>query len=120
MSEPGVLADATTAELGRGRYEFRTRGDGSAIVGEPVRGAPSRTAGGAHPLCALYRVEAVLPIARRNFAANQLALRDVLAAVTTAWLEPEAIAVVDRDGLALSNVNTPEDLAEFERRIAAG
>lgn len=92
-----------------------------AIVAWPEADAVvPRTAGGAHPLCALYRVEAVLPIARRNFAANQLALRDVLAAVTTAWLEPEAVAVVDRDGLALSNVNTPEDLAELERRIAAG
>jgi tRNA A-37 threonylcarbamoyl transferase component Bud32 len=40
-----VLADATTSELCRGRYEFKARDDGSAIVGEPVRGA--RGAGGA-------------------------------------------------------------------------
>jgi hypothetical protein len=33
-----VLVDATTSELGRGRYEFRVRDDGSAIVGEQVRG----------------------------------------------------------------------------------
>jgi hypothetical protein len=38
-AEPSVvLADATTSELGRGRYEFRTRDDGSSIVGEPVQG----------------------------------------------------------------------------------
>lgn len=40
-----VLADATTSELGRGRYEFRTRDDGSSVVGEPVQGR--RGAGGA-------------------------------------------------------------------------
>ncbi len=42
-----VLADATTSELGRGRYEFRTRGDGSTVVGEQVRGARGDRAGGA-------------------------------------------------------------------------
>ena len=42
-----VLADATTSELGRGRYEFRTRDDGSAVVGEPVRGPRGERAGGA-------------------------------------------------------------------------
>jgi eukaryotic-like serine/threonine-protein kinase len=33
-----VLADTTTTELTRGRYELQMRGDGSAIVGTPVRG----------------------------------------------------------------------------------
>lgn len=42
-----VLADVTTSELGRGRYEFRSRDDGASIVGEPVRGAPAERAGGA-------------------------------------------------------------------------
>jgi tetratricopeptide (TPR) repeat protein len=42
-----VIADVTTSELGRGRYEFRSRGDGSAIVGEPVRGARREAPGGA-------------------------------------------------------------------------
>ncbi len=32
-----VLADATTSELGRGRFEFRIRRDGSAIVGSPLK-----------------------------------------------------------------------------------
>ena len=43
----GVLADATTSELGRGRYEFRSRDDGSAIVGEPMRGLRGERSGGA-------------------------------------------------------------------------
>ncbi len=42
-----VLVDATTSELGRGRYEFRVRDDGSAIVGEQVRGGGADRVGGA-------------------------------------------------------------------------
>jgi tetratricopeptide (TPR) repeat protein len=42
-----VLADATTSELGRGRYEYRVRDDGSTIVGEAVRGVRGERAGGA-------------------------------------------------------------------------
>jgi tetratricopeptide (TPR) repeat protein len=33
-----VLADTTTSELTRGRFEMQLRGDGSAIVGVPLRG----------------------------------------------------------------------------------
>jgi tetratricopeptide (TPR) repeat protein len=47
-AEPSmVLADATTSELGRGRYEFRTRQDGSAVVGEPILGPRGERGGGA-------------------------------------------------------------------------
>lgn len=42
-----VLADTTTSELGRGRYEFRARDDGSAVVGEPMRAPRGERAGGA-------------------------------------------------------------------------
>jgi predicted ATPase len=42
-----VLADVTTSELGRGRYEFRARDDGSAIVGDQIRGPRGEGAGGA-------------------------------------------------------------------------
>ncbi len=42
-----VLADATTSELGRGRHEFRSRDDGSAIVGDPLRGHRGDRIGGA-------------------------------------------------------------------------
>jgi hypothetical protein len=47
-AEPSVvLADATTSELGRGRYEFRTRDDGSAVVGEPIQATRGERTGGA-------------------------------------------------------------------------
>jgi serine/threonine protein kinase/tetratricopeptide (TPR) repeat protein len=42
-----VLADATTSELGRGRHEFRSRDDGSAIVGDALRGQRGDRMGGA-------------------------------------------------------------------------
>jgi molybdopterin-guanine dinucleotide biosynthesis protein A len=90
-----------------------------AIVAWPAADAVvPRTARGPHPLCALYRVEAVLPVARRKLEQGTLALRSILDDVTTAWLEPDDVALVDRAGLALSNVNTPEELAAIERHIA--
>jgi predicted ATPase len=47
-AEPGtMIADVTTSELGRGRYEFRARDDGSAVVGEQMRGRPGERIGGA-------------------------------------------------------------------------
>ncbi len=47
-ASPGVvLADVTTSELGRGRYEFKTRDDGAAVVGEQVRGPRADRVGGA-------------------------------------------------------------------------
>lgn len=42
-----VIADATTSELGRGRFQFRMRGDGSAIVGARLSRHPSDGSGGA-------------------------------------------------------------------------
>ncbi len=42
-----LLADATTSELGRGRHEFRSRDDGSAIVGDALRGLRGDRMGGA-------------------------------------------------------------------------
>lgn len=44
---PEVIADATTSELGRGRFEFRRRGDGSTIVGDALSHHPGETSGGA-------------------------------------------------------------------------
>jgi serine/threonine protein kinase/tetratricopeptide (TPR) repeat protein len=41
-----VLADTTTSELARGRYEFQLRSDGTAVVGEALRGG-ERNVGGA-------------------------------------------------------------------------
>jgi molybdopterin-guanine dinucleotide biosynthesis protein A len=81
-----------------------------------------RDARGAHPLCALYEVERVLPEARRRLSAGELPLGGLLDAVAASYLEPEDVAAVDPDATALTNVNTPEDLsrsAELVRRDTA-
>ncbi len=73
-----------------------------------------RTARGRQPLCALYRRETVLPLARERLAADRLALHGLLDAVDTVELGPEELALVDPTGQALTNVNTPEELREAE------
>ena len=40
-----VLADTTTSELARGRYEFQIRSDGAAVVGEAVVGKRDQVGG---------------------------------------------------------------------------
>jgi molybdopterin-guanine dinucleotide biosynthesis protein A len=74
---------------------------------------------GSQPLCALYRREVVLPVARARLAAGALELQALLAAVTTSFLEPADLAPLDPHGAALLNVNTPEDLAHAESLLRA-
>jgi molybdopterin-guanine dinucleotide biosynthesis protein A len=91
-----------------------------AIVAWPEADAVvPRTQRGPHPLCSLYRVEAVLPVARRKLAQGSLALHRLLDELATAWLEPQDLALVDPAATALTNVNTREELARLERRVAA-
>jgi molybdopterin-guanine dinucleotide biosynthesis protein A len=73
-----------------------------------------RTADAAHPLCALYARDAVLPLARAHLASGKLAMRALLDAVETSYLAPEVVARIDPTGRALVNVNTPEDLVRAE------
>ena len=70
-----------------------------------------RTADGIHPLCAVYRRERTLAAARTNLAAERLALSALLGALATSYLEGDDLRAVDPDGMALLNLNTPEDLA---------
>lgn len=78
-----------------------------------------RTAAGPEPLCALYRREPVLAEAQRRLAAGRLALHELLAALRMHWLEGDDLAAVDPDGMALANVNTPEQLLAFRARAPA-
>jgi len=90
-----------------------------ALVAMPEADAVvPRTRDGAHPLCALYAREAVLPVARANLASGRLALHELLEAVDTSWLEGPDLALVDPDGSALLNANRPEDLARAEAVLA--
>ena len=77
-----------------------------------------RTADGSHPLCALYRRDSVLPVARARLAAGVLELRGLLGATDTRFLDEAEMERLDPAGHALSNLNTPDDLARIESLIA--
>lgn len=89
-----------------------------ALVAWPEADAVApRIREGSHALCALLSRERVLPVAERRFAAGDLALHGLFGEVGTVWLEGETLARLDPEGLALTNMNTPEDLARVERRL---
>jgi molybdopterin-guanine dinucleotide biosynthesis protein A len=71
---------------------------------------------GVHPLCAIYRRESVLGVARGRLAAGEYGLKGLLAELDTDYLEAGDLAAVDPDGVALLNVNTPADLERAEAR----
>jgi molybdopterin-guanine dinucleotide biosynthesis protein A len=77
-----------------------------------------RDSEGIHPLCAIYRREPVLAVARENLAAGTLRLRAVLDRVDCDFLEGPDLEALDPDGRVLSNVNTPGDLARVEPLLA--
>ncbi len=73
-----------------------------------------RTEDGSQPLCAIYRAETVLPLARQRLAEGQLALRALLDTLSVTYLEPEDLLQLDPAGRALTNVNTPAERAAIE------
>jgi molybdopterin-guanine dinucleotide biosynthesis protein A len=75
-----------------------------------------RDAHGVQPLCALYRRAPVLALAAQRLAAGELALHGLLDALEVAHLEQEDLARVDPEGVALFNLNTPEDLERLRAR----
>ena len=72
---------------------------------------------GRHPLCAIYRRDPVYEVARRRLEAGDLTLEALLDDVETGCLEGDDLASVDPDGLALTNVNEPADLARVRARL---
>jgi molybdopterin-guanine dinucleotide biosynthesis protein A len=72
------------------------------------------SARGPEPLCALYEREPALRVARAHLDAGELALQGLLAELRTARLDAAALAVLDPEGRALANLNTPGDLARAE------
>ncbi len=69
-----------------------------------------RTGDGSHPLCAIYRREAVLPVARSRLAAGDLKLRDLLDVLDARYLDDADLVRIDPGGDALTRVDTPGDL----------
>lgn len=86
---------------------------------EAVVVAPRRD-GFAQPLCAVYRVADALPVARERLAAGALSLQGLLDLLETRFLEGDDLAALDPGGVALLNLNTPEDHARAEALVAAG
>jgi len=77
-----------------------------------------RDANGRHALCALYRREAVLAVARDRLERGELTLGALLDVIDTAYVEGEALRRLDPDGAVLMNVNTPDELAAARERQA--
>jgi molybdopterin-guanine dinucleotide biosynthesis protein A len=70
---------------------------------------------GPQPLCAVYRRERALAVAQRRLAdGRDLALRGLLAELETRVLPADVQRTLDPDGTALTNVNTPDELARAE------
>jgi len=64
-----------------------------ALVAWPEAAAVvPRRAGRAEPLCALYRRDAVLPVARARLAGGRLALHGLLDALETAYLDADRLS----------------------------
>jgi len=74
---------------------------------------PRAPDGRLQPLCALYRREPVLAVARGNLADQKLRLSALLAALEVRVLEGEELARADPAGRALTNVNTAEAWRAF-------
>jgi len=78
-----------------------------------------RSSKGLEPLCALYRREPALAAARRRLDEGKLSLHGLLDTLACRALGPEELARLDPDGLALRNLNSPEDVAAAEAALAA-
>lgn len=91
-----------------------------ALVAWPLADVVVPRAGGrVHPLCALYRRDSVLSVARENLAGRRLALQALLDAVDVEYLDDADLAELDRAGTALTNVNDPEDLRRVKKHLGS-
>jgi molybdenum cofactor guanylyltransferase len=84
----------------------RLNGDEDAAV--------PRTQDGWHPLCAAYRRRIAGRIKGR-LDRGALRVSDALSDMRVRDVTGEALARMDRDGMLLMNVNTPDDLRQAER-----
>lgn len=80
--------------------------------------APDSSAG-LHPLCAVYS-RRVLPAIERSLAAGRFKVIGFYGDVTVRRVGPDAFAAAGVSPRALTNINTPEELALAERLLAAG
>ncbi len=92
-----------------------------ALVRDALAGfdaALPRTGDGQHPLCASY-ADTCLDSMRRRIESGRLKVVDALEGLRVREIGPLEIAGLDRDGLLLMNLNTPEDLARAVARAGS-
>lgn len=68
----------------------------------------------AHPLCAIYRREVCLPVARAQLDSDRLSLRSLLERVDADRVSLEDLGLENLGSTPLANINTPGDLALLE------
>jgi len=81
-----------------------------------LKAVAPRAGGNAHPLAAFYS-RGVLDAAREALAEGRLSAREFLGDIHAAYIDLDLSSPIAR---ALTNVNTPEDLAEAERILLGG
>lgn len=64
-----------------------------------------------HPLCAVYATSTA-PALQASIASGVRRIGDVIAGLRVRAVDPSALAAIDPAGLALTNVNTPDDLRQ--------
>jgi len=69
---------------------------------------------GVHPLCAIYRRDVCLPIALARLESDELSIRGLLDVVECDRVSLEDLGLVDLGSSLLTNINTPEELAQLE------
>ena len=80
----------------------------------------ARDAEGPQPLCAVYRRERALAVARRRLApAASSRCATCWSSSRRACSPSDVQRALDPDGSALTNVNTPEELERLEARLRA-
>lgn len=90
--------------------ELTVLGDHDAVV--------PRTADTWHPLCAAYR-RRVAPTLKRRLDAGAWRVSDALAEMDVREVTTDELERLDPDGMLLTNVNTPNDQRQAERRLRA-
>jgi hypothetical protein len=103
-----VLADTTTSELARSRFEFQVRADGSSVVGPPLSGRRNEGSAGApfvgreaeltqivatYERCSDERTPVVVTIVGAPGIGKSRLVREVLARVATQAAPPKIVVV---------------------------
>jgi len=68
---------------------------------------------GAHPLCAIYRRDACLEVARAHLSSDRLALHALVDALDADRVSLDDLGLSDLGSRVLTNVNTPDELARL-------